>query len=53
LYKELKNNKVIAEGMLPKMENCFEALRKGVDKVIIGNPRVISDKNQKYTTLQL
>jgi len=53
LYKELKNNKVIAEGMLPKMENCFEALRKGVEKVIIGNPRVISDKNQKYTTLQL
>lgn len=52
-YKELKNNRVIAEGMLPKMENCFEALQKGVKKVIIGNPKVISDKNQKYTTLQL
>jgi acetylglutamate kinase len=52
-YKVLKENKIIADGMLPKMENCFESLRKGVEKVIIGNPKVIADKNQKFTTLTL
>ncbi len=52
-YKDLKNNKIIADGMLPKMENCFESLQKGVEKVIIGNPEVIANKNQKFTTLTL
>ena len=52
-YKDLKKKNIIAEGMLPKLKNCFEALENGVSKVIIGNPKVISDKNQKYTTLTL
>jgi len=52
-YKDLKNSKIIADGMLPKMENCFESLQKGVEKVIIGNPKVIAEKNQKFTTLTL
>lgn len=52
-YKDLKNNKIIADGMLPKMENCFESLQKGVEKVIIGNPEVIANRNQKFTTLTL
>jgi len=52
-YIELKEKQIIAEGMLPKMENCFSALGKGVEKVIIGNSKVISDKNQKYTILTL
>ena len=36
-YKQLKADKVIYEGMLPKLENAFEALRKGVDNVYIGH----------------
>ena len=52
-YKDLKHKNIIAEGMLPKLKNCFEALENGVKKVIIGNPEVISIRNQKYTTLTL
>ena len=36
-YAELKQQKVIADGMLPKLENAFAALHQGVDKVIIGH----------------
>ena len=49
----LKKANVISEGMLPKIDNCFDALQHGVKKVIIGKPEVISDKNLKYTTLIL
>lgn len=52
-YQSLKKDKIIAEGMLPKIQNCFEALKNGVDKVIIGNPQVINEKNNNYTTLVL
>lgn len=52
-YKELVSAGVISEGMLPKVHNCFEGLKKGVSKVIIGNPTIISNTNQKFTTLVL
>ncbi len=52
-YETLKKDGIIADGMLPKMENCFNALHKGVSKVIIGNPTVINNQNQKFTTLTL
>jgi acetylglutamate kinase len=35
-YKQLKAQGVITEGMIPKLENAFSALKKGVLKVIIG-----------------
>ena len=50
-YEELKRENIIADGMLPKLENCFYALNNGVEKIIIGNPTVITNKNQKYTSL--
>jgi acetylglutamate kinase len=34
-YEELKQEGVIADGMLPKLENAFDALNYGVEKVII------------------
>ncbi len=49
----LKKENIISEGMLPKIDNCFNALQHGVKKVIIGKPELISDKNIKYTTLIL
>lgn len=52
-YEDLKQKNIIAKGMLPKLKNCFEALDSGVKRVIIGNPEVISIRNQKYTTLSL
>lgn len=36
-YKILLLEDVISDGMLPKLENCFHALQKGVRKVCIGN----------------
>lgn len=35
-YLELKARAVITEGMIPKLDNAFSALKKGVRKVIIG-----------------
>ncbi|GAB3723133.1 acetylglutamate kinase [Hymenobacter agri] len=34
-YGELKESGIIADGMLPKLENAFEALQFGVRKVVI------------------
>lgn len=53
LLSFLKKENIISEGMLPKIDNCFNALQHGVTKVIIGKPEVISNKNIKYTTLIL
>lgn len=50
-YEQLKIEGVITDGMLPKLDNCFNALNKGVTKVIIGNSSIIKIENQKYTTL--
>ena len=49
----LKKANIISEGMLPKIDNCFDALQNGVAKVIIGKPEVIADNNLKCTTLVL
>ena len=35
-YQELKGSKKVFEGMIPKMDNAFQALSAGVKKVIIG-----------------
>ncbi len=34
-YTELKTGGIIADGMIPKLDNCFEALNAGVSKVCI------------------
>ncbi len=52
-YEELKNENIIIDGMLPKLENCFYALNNGVAEIIIGNQTVIINKNQKYTSLTI
>lgn len=52
-YLSLKKDKIIADGMLPKLENCFFALQHGVSKIIIGNPTLIANKDQQSTTLTL
>jgi len=51
-YKTLKKEKTIHSGMLPKIHNCFEALKKGVAHVRIGNPKMITEK-VIHTQIQL
>ncbi|WP_271764843.1 acetylglutamate kinase [Aquimarina algiphila] len=52
-YNELRDAQVIADGMLPKLQNCFEALQKKVSKVHIANADFIKDNTTKHTTLSL
>lgn len=52
-YQSLFKQGVIADGMIPKLDNCFNALQKNVSKVCIGKPEMIFDTNSTHTTLQL
>ena len=52
-YQRLKQEGIIADGMLPKMHNCFHALQEGVQAVCIGNEQMLQDHSQKFTTLTL
>ena len=47
----LKKNGVISDGMLPKLENCIQALEKNVEKVCIGKPEMLFQTQSKHTTL--
>lgn len=42
-YEALKNSKVIHAGMIPKLDNAFEALLKGVHQVVILHAKQIND----------
>lgn len=52
-YRELLENGTIADGMLPKLENCFHALRHRVGKVCIGDIRMLQEGHHDFTTLML
>jgi acetylglutamate kinase len=52
LYETLKRENTIHSGMLPKIHNCFEALKKGVAQVRVGNPKMITEK-VNHTQLEL
>ncbi|WP_299665674.1 acetylglutamate kinase [uncultured Polaribacter sp.] len=52
-YEELLKNKIILEGMLPKLENCFDALKNGVHKVHIGSTAMLAKENNNFTTITL
>lgn len=43
LYKQLLEQNIIADGMIPKLENAMDTLSKGVQKVVIGNALRLSD----------
>ena len=50
-YKNLLQEKIIADGMIPKMDNAFNALNSGVNRVIIKNAENLL--NDKETVLKL
>jgi acetylglutamate kinase len=52
-YQELLDDKIITDGMLPKLENCFDALKNGVHKVNMGNTTMLTKENDNFTTITL
>ena len=50
-YQDLIKNNIIADGMLPKLNNCFNAIERHVKKVYIGKPQMLFDKKSKFTTI--
>jgi len=52
-YEQLVEQGIISEGMIPKLHNCFNALKKGVQKVKIGDASLIKGTNKLHTTLSL
>jgi len=42
-YKDLKEQKIIHSGMIPKLDNAFAALNKGVNRVIVGKAEQLQD----------
>lgn len=52
-YQDLLAKEIIADGMLPKMTNCFHALNNGVAKVCIGNMSMLAPNENLYTTITI
>ena len=52
-YQELLKDGIIADGMLPKLDNCFDALTNGVHKVHIGNTAMFTKENNFFTTITI
>ena len=52
-YKELLAKGIISDGMIPKIDNCFDALQNGVQKVCIGNTAMLTKENNNFTTITL
>jgi acetylglutamate kinase len=52
-YQQLIEENMISEGMIPKLHNCFNALKRGVQKVNIGDASLIKSSNNLCTTLSL
>ncbi len=49
-YHELLEEKVISDGMLPKLHNCFQALEGGVKNLFLGDFRLLK-KESIYTKI--
>jgi len=52
-YQQLLKDKIITDGMIPKIDNCFDALQNGVKKVHIGNIAMLTKENNNFTTITL
>jgi acetylglutamate kinase len=53
LYSKLKSEKAIHSGMIPKLDNCFHSLFKGVQKIRIGNHSMMHNEDAICTTIEL
>lgn len=52
-YEQLMEDGIIADGMLPKLHNCFHALRNKVKKVCLGDVTMLDKNTELFTTLTL
>ena len=52
-YKDLLERGIIADGMLPKLQNCFDALNNGVSTINMGNIAMLTQENDNFTTITL
>lgn len=52
-YQTLLSKGIIADGMLPKLSNCFDALKNGVHAIKMGNTEMLENNNTNYTTITL
>lgn len=53
LYAKLKANGAIHSGMIPKLDNCFNSLSKGVNKIRIGHHQMLKNDNAICTNIEL
>lgn len=53
LYSKLKSEKAIHSGMIPKLDNCFNSLSKGVYKIKIGHHKMLEAQQNLGTTIQI
>jgi acetylglutamate kinase len=53
LYEKLKAEKVIHSGMIPKLDNCFNSLLKGVQTIKIGHHKMLQNPDVLHTTITL
>lgn len=49
-YQQLLEEKVISDGMLPKLHNCFQALENGVSRIFLGNSALFQ-QNSVHTKI--
>ena len=52
-YIKLKEDKIIVNGMIPKLDNVFYALKNKVKSIVIGNQKEIFKKDGNYSKIQL
>lgn len=52
-YQKLLDDNIIADGMLPKLENCFYALQNGVHTIHLGNVAMFNKENDNFTSITL
>jgi len=54
MFSQLKQSKNISDGMIPKLENAFDAVKSGVNRVIIGEASALNDlvSGKKGTTIK-
>ena len=53
LYSKLKIEKAIHSGMIPKLDNCFNSLTKGVQKIRIGHHKMLQNEDSVCTKIEL
>ncbi|VAW28599.1 Acetylglutamate kinase [hydrothermal vent metagenome] len=52
-FSQLKEEKVIIDGMIPKLSNAFDALRNGVKEVRLTSAEYLTNKKLTYTSVRL